>query len=127
MDAFINTAVFETNQGYQASGIKINVELAGISYVGNSEDFLPDGKTENDSGEILYHLSWYETPEHHELEDLRDDLEADAVIIVADYRKCGDAYLPLEENLSVKMAWSVVNWSCATGYYSFGHELNHNL
>src|SRR5260370_39935173 len=25
------------------------------------------------------------------------------------------------------MAYSVVHWGCATGYYSFGHEMGHNL
>ena len=25
------------------------------------------------------------------------------------------------------LMFSVVNWSCATGYYTFGHEIGHNM
>merc|ERR1712007_410592 len=36
---------------------------------------------------------------------------------------CGSGFV----GPSIELMYSVVNWSCATGYFSFGHEIGHNL
>ena len=44
--------------------------------------------------------------------------------ILADDNSCGIAW---NDNPSVDWMFSVTNYDCATGYYSFGHEIGHNF
>jgi len=55
---------------------------------------------------------------------LRTLYGADFVAMIIDYPQyCGIAYL----GPSKSYMFSVTAWNCATGYYSFGHEIGHNL
>ena len=54
---------------------------------------------------------------------LRNSADA-AALIVMNLPGCGVGYLYAYEN---GMSFSVTKKSCATGYYSFGHEIAHNF
>jgi hypothetical protein len=60
---------------------------------------------------------------------LRNDTCADAVVLlVGDSASCGIAYVMTTIFPGFEShAFSVVSTNCATGYYSFGHELGHNM
>jgi len=46
-----------------------------------------------------------------------------AMIVRRDKDYCGLATMgPVKENM-----FSVTSWNCATGHFSFGHEVAHNL
>ena len=59
----------------------------------------------------------------------RNTYKADEVLLlVANSDYCGLAWLMTTVSSSFKTkAFGLVNWDCATGYYSFGHELGHNM
>ena len=56
-------------------------------------------------------------------ETLRGTADA-AALIYEDSSGCGRAYLYAYSN---QLSLSITKKSCATGYYSFGHEIGHNL
>ena len=56
-------------------------------------------------------------------ETLRGTADA-AALIYEDSSGCGRAYLYAYSN---QLSLSIAKKSCATGYYSFGHEIGHNL
>jgi hypothetical protein len=60
---------------------------------------------------------------------LRDQYGADVVAMICQNGQyCGIAYLMTNVSSSfASSAFSVTNYSCATGYYSFGHEIGHNM
>jgi hypothetical protein len=60
---------------------------------------------------------------------LRDQYNADCVALICQNGQyCGIAYLMTNVSTGfASSAFSVTNYSCATGYYSFGHELGHNM
>jgi hypothetical protein len=67
-----------------------------------------------------------------EVQGLRDAYKADEVVLIGDgYTAggaCGVAWLMSgNEPAFAPNAYAVVDLTCATGYYSFGHELGHNM
>ena len=55
---------------------------------------------------------------------MRDSCGADLVALIIEHNQyCGIAYL----GPSIALGFSVTARGCATGYYSFGHEIGHNL
>ncbi len=63
-----------------------------------------------------------------ELHSLRDSYGADLVSLIENEPAyCGYAYRMTSLSTSfASSAFSVVHHSCATGYYSFAHEIGHN-
>ena len=117
MQNLINVAVSETNQTYSYSGItqRINLVYRGeVSY------------TETSFSDALYDVTDGSIPNVH---SLRNTYAADEVVlIVNDPEYCGLAWLMQTVSTAFEdYAFAVVNWQCATGYYSFGHELGHNM
>ncbi|KAH9261661.1 hypothetical protein BASA81_000317 [Batrachochytrium salamandrivorans] len=107
MDGVIKLAIAETNQGYVNSKIPIRLELKGSSMrtdvleTGNSLDMLSSFRGANNMG-------------------------ADMAVLLSDsIESCGRAYLDCAPYAANSCAYAVVKMSCATGYYSFGHELGH--
>ena len=120
--AEIQLAIDETNASYANSGINQRVRLvhtAEVNYAetGNISAAL-DCITSKTDGCLDQVHSW------------RDTYGADEVSFWVENggNYCGIAYMmytvspSFEEN-----AFSVVARSCATGYYSFGHEMGHNM
>jgi hypothetical protein len=55
---------------------------------------------------------------------LRTTYGADIVaLLIDDSQYCGKAWL----GPSIGLMFSVTAWNCATGYYTFGHEIGHNF
>jgi len=116
----IRIGEIETNQGYENSGViqrirvVYSVELNYDESVGFSAT-LDRLATPNDG-----YLD--------EIQGLRNKYGADLVSLwIKNSESCGLAYLMTQVDPSFESsAYSVVNVTCATGYYSFGHEMGHN-
>ena len=112
---FVNLAISETNAGYANSGVSITMQAAGIyttSYVesGSFSTDLARIRSTNDG--IL-----------DSVHSLRNSNAADVVVFMIDNASsCG---LASGIGSSAATAFAAVHYSCATGYYSFGHEVGH--
>lgn len=122
MQALIDLAISETNQSYQNSGIVQRLQLVHTEEVAYTE-----------SGSLNDALNCITAPNDGCIDDvhtLRDAFGADLVSFwVEDGGPyCGLAWLmdPVSSSFSGH-GFSTVARSCATGYYSFGHELGHNM
>jgi hypothetical protein len=122
VEALINLAVAEANASYANSLISQRLHLVYMDEVAYSES----------------DLDWYETLDHlrtpadgylDRVHTLRDTLCADNVVLfLADGSYCGLAYMMTAVESSFESwAFSLVSLGCATGYYSFAHELGHNM
>jgi hypothetical protein len=120
--ALINQAISETNQSYANSGIRQRVRLAQSAQVAYTE-----------SGDLttdLVRLKLRGDGFMEEIFSLRDSAAADLVVLLAANggNACGVGYLMTQPAASFEeFAFSVVDTECATGYYSFGHEMGHNM
>merc|ERR1719295_822190 len=108
---FIDQVLAETNQGYINSKIPLTVtkfciEAATINDMEQSSDLL----------RAFYNMK-------SSTAELRNTADAAALLSV-DFNSCGVAYLNTWDS-----GWtiSVCQKSCALGYFSFGHELGHNM
>ncbi|MEC4727696.1 PKD domain-containing protein [Shewanella sp. D64] len=115
MQALIDLAVAETNQGFTDSGVNAQVELAHSYELNYAE-----------SGDHGLDLDRFHLPNDGYMDDvyqIREQYSADvAAILIGDASACGRAR---EIGASEETAFMVIKDSCATGYYSFGHELGH--
>ena len=115
VDAMIRLAVEETNLGYANSNINLRAELAyeyQVNYQesGSHDTDLMNFRTPNDS--LM-----------DEVHQLRDTHKADVCVLLIDNPSyCGLASAILADENS---AFAVVHYTCATGYYSFAHEIGH--
>lgn len=120
--ALIELAEIETNQAFANSGIDASVRIVHTSeLLGYSESSSFDTE-----------LSRLRVPTDGYFDDvhaLRDLYGADQVtMIVNNESSCGIAYVQdTPASWFDQLAFSVVSRNCATGYYSFAHELGHNL
>jgi len=121
MQALIDLAVAETNDAYSASGINTQIRLAYATEVNYTES----GSASTD----LRRLTDTNDGIMDNVHDLRDAHGADLVSLFTDDRSsCGNAWVMRSQSASFEdHAFSVVWWNCATGYYSLGHELGHNM
>lgn len=111
----VQLAVDETNTGYQNSKINLVAELADsfeVSYEesGSFDTDLDKFRGRNDG-------------KMDEVHARRDQSKADVcVLLLKNSSSCGlaDAIKATEST-----AFAVVSTECATGYYSFGHEIGH--
>lgn len=122
MRAMIDLAVLETNEAFENSGIDARVRLAHAAEL--------TGYAESSS--FSTELDRLRNPLDGSIDDvhaLRDLYGADQVsMIVNNESSCGLAYVQSTPGAWFdQLAFSVVSRNCATGYYSFGHELAHNL
>jgi hypothetical protein len=114
MQALAQLAVAESNQGYVNSNVGINLELAGYSAVTYSELGMS-----TDLSRFRNTSDGYMDTIHA----LRDSTGADvAVLIGNDSSACG---LASGIGSSATTAFATAYWDCATGYYSFAHEIGH--
>ncbi len=121
INALINLAVHETNMAYSRSDVSQRLMLVHteeINWFEDGDDFgyLSDlaGKTDGVADNV---------------HALRDTYGADVVTLIYDTGSyCGVAYIMTTLSAAFESsAFSVVADSCATGYYSFAHELGHNM
>ncbi len=118
-------AVAETNQAYINSNIYHRVRLVGTTEVNYTES----GILCNDPNSDLTRLRATSDGFMDNLHGLRNSYGADQVtLIVQTGNACGCAYFMNTVATSwASNAFSVVRRDCATGYFSFGHELGHNM
>ena len=115
INGLIDLAIAETNQGYANSGITLTVELAGKYQVNYSE-----------SGNFDTDLSFYRNVTDGVMDSIhntRDQVNADVGMLMIDNGQyCG---LASDIGSTPETAFAAVHYDCATGYYSFGHEIGH--
>lgn len=111
----VNLAVAETNQGYANSGVEISLVLAG-SY---TTSYVESGSFSTDLSRFRGTADGYMDSFH----TTRNSIAADVgVLIINNSSSCG---LASGIGSTASTAFAAVHWSCATGYYSFGHEIGH--
>ena len=117
MKTLIKLAISETNTSYANSGITQRVRLVHKAKVTYSEAGF-------DWGTTLDRLTNTSDGHMDNVHTLRDTYKADEVVLlVANGDYCGMAWLMTTVSNAFKTnAFALVNWDCATGYYSFGHE-----
>jgi hypothetical protein len=115
MTGLINLAVSETNQGYTNSGVAITLQLASTVAV-----------TYTESGSFSTDLSRFRGTTDGYMDSIhttRNSTAADVgVLIINNSASCG---LASGIGSTASTAFAAVHYSCATGYYSFGHEIGH--
>jgi len=120
MEALIDLAEAETNTAYANSDVASRIRLVHRYEV----DYTTSGNFNTD----LNRLTAVDDGYMDDVHPLRDQYGADLVsLLIDDNDYCGIAWLMT--NLSTSFAgyaFSVVYHDCATGYYSFGHEIGHN-
>ncbi len=117
----INLAVAETNQSYANSGINQRLSLAYVTEVAYTES--------GDMSTDLTRLQNASDGQIDQLHSLRNTYHADLVnLIIESAQYCGIAYhMSTLSSGFESYGFSVVARDCATGYYSFAHELGHNM
>lgn len=112
---FVNLSLSETNAGYTNSGVEISMQLAGTY----TTTYVESGNMSTDLARIRGTSDGYMDSVH----SLRNTNAADVVMFVIDNAaSCG---LASAIGASASTAFAAVHYSCATGYYSFGHEIGH--
>ncbi len=121
IEALVDLAVAETNQAYQNSGVtpRLNLVYTGEVAYTESGDFSTD----------LTRLQGTSDGYMDDIHALRDTYHADQVtLIIESTQYCGLGYFMDTASTSfAPWAFTVVARDCATGYYSYGHELGHNM
>lgn len=122
INALINLAISETNDAYVKS--QVNQELR-LQATQEMTGYTESGSFSTELNRLTSKTDAYLNEAH----TLRSTWGADAVaMIVAGSQYCGIAHLMSFPSNSFKtQAFSVTARTCATGYYSFGHELGHNF
>ena len=120
MQALINLGIAESNTAYQQSLIGMRIRLVFQSEVSYTESgFSTDlNRVTNPSDGFL-----------DEVQGWRNTYGADLVSLwINDSSSCGQAWLMEALTPSSQLfGFSVVHWNCATGNYSFPHEMGHNM
>jgi hypothetical protein len=120
VEALIDLALAETNQGYAASNVTQRIRIVHRAELDYDESAGFD--------QTLTDLTGKSDGKLDAVHALRDSHKADMVSLWIDHNEyCGLAWLM--ENASANFsdkAFSVVYTPCATGYYSFAHEMGHN-
>jgi hypothetical protein len=122
MENLIDLAVTETNTGYSNSGVNQRIRLVHTAEVVYDE-------TGFDWNTTLTRLRSTSDGYMDDVHTWRDTYSADEVVlIVNDSGYCGIAYLMQTVSTTfAPYAFAVVSRFCATGYYSFAHEMGHNM
>lgn len=115
MMGLVNLAVEETNAAFSMSGIELKLNLVHAYRHPTYKEYGQDVFTY-----ALYDVTYY-------LDDIKENRErygADLVAMIIDESNyCGLGWIgPIKER-----GFSITSWRCATGYFSFGHEIAHNL
>ncbi len=120
VDALIIQAVAETNQAYSNSQMTTRLNLV----LTTRTDYLESGSMGSD----LARLTSINDGRMDELHALRDAYGADVVSLIEnDPQYCGIAYrMKAPSPYFQSSAFNIVHHGCATGYYSFAHEVGHN-
>jgi hypothetical protein len=119
-DALIIQAVAETNKAYSYSKMTTRLNLV--------DTILTNYVESNDIATNLSRLRSTNDGYMDELHALRESYGADLVSLISNETYyCGYAYRMASMSASfASYAFSVIHHSCATGRFSFAHEIGHN-
>jgi peptidyl-Asp metalloendopeptidase len=110
-----NLAIAESNRGYTNSGVYITLQSAGV-YITN---YVESSSHNTDLSRFRGTTDGYMDNVH----TARNTQAADvAVLIINNPQYCG---LASGIGSTAATAFATVHYSCATGYYSFAHEIGH--
>ncbi|OUS29013.1 hypothetical protein A9Q99_10400 [Gammaproteobacteria bacterium 45_16_T64] len=115
VNALVDLVIDETNQTYIDSGLNQSLQLSLVGTV--AVDFA-----EMTYPEMLSSLASRSDGVLDDVHQLRLDHEADVVVLLSsesDY--CGYGYVGADYDT----AFAVVNYACASGNFSFAHEIGH--
>jgi hypothetical protein len=115
INGLINLAVAESNTGYTNSDVTITLQLAAKSQVTYTET----GNFDTDLARYRGTSDGYMDTIHSQRNTNTADV---AVLIVNNTAYCG---LASGIGSTASTAFAEVYWDCATGYYSFAHEIGH--
>lgn len=116
IDALIDLSVAETNQGYVNSGINARVEIAHKAQVTYTESNL-----DTDRARYTAKTDGY----MDEIHTQRNTYAADVGMLFLNYGSSVGCGVASAIGAVESDAFAVVKYSCATGNFSFGHELGH--
>ncbi|SDW35901.1 PKD domain-containing protein [Lysobacter enzymogenes] len=118
MRALVDLAIAESNQGYTNSNVGIQLELANyrtVEYTSAGDGHFTDEER-------------FADPSDGYMDDIHASRDANAadvsVLIIDDAGNCGLAH---SIGSTAATAFATVHYDCATGYYSFAHEIGHLL
>merc|ERR1719228_386854 len=112
MDTFLDLIITETNEAYESGDIPVRIQKhCAEKHPTINEDDI-------DSSTLLSAFA-----SSMSTSDLRNSADT-AALLTADLSGCGIAYTHVTGSC---YTLSVTKKSCATGYYSFGHEIGHNF
>jgi hypothetical protein len=115
ISSLIDLAVAESNQGYTNSGVLIDLFLATKAQVSYTE-----------SGSFSTDLSRYRGTSDGYMDSIhttRNSVTADVgMLLINNASSCG---LASSIGSTASTAFATAHWDCATGYYSFAHEIGH--
>jgi fibronectin type 3 domain-containing protein len=120
IEALITLAISETNQAYINSQVDAQLRLVHTHEV----DYVESGAMNTD----LERLTFAGDGFMDEVQGLRDDYDADLVsLFIESTDFCGLAWQMTSISTSfAPFGYSVIWTQCATGFYTFAHELAHN-
>lgn len=119
MRGLIDLAIAETNTAYNLSGVTTQVRLVHAYREPNYVEAATDAFVT-----ALQNIQSSSDGVMDDLHEKRDVYGADIVAMIIDGAQyCGMAYL----GPGIDLMFSVSSWNCATGYYTFGHEISHNF
>lgn len=125
MENLITLGETETNQGFENSDITQRIRIVHTRETGFDEDSL------SSMSAVLSALASTSDGKMDSLHTYRTQYGADLVSLwtnISSTSYCGIAYLMTTLSSSfASSAFSVVQYDCATGFYTFGHELGHNM
>lgn len=111
----INLAVAESNQGYANSGVTITMQLAATV----ATTYTESGSFSTDLTRFRGTADGYMDAIH----TTRNSSAADvAVLLINNSSSCG---LASGIGSTASTAFATAHYGCATGYYSFAHEIGH--
>lgn len=115
MQSLVQLAVAESNQGYANSNVGITMQLAGYETTSYTE-----------SGNFTTDLTRFRNTSDGYMDSIhasRNSTTADVgVLLINNSSYCG---LASGIGSTAATAFAAVYWDCATGYYSFAHEIGH--
>ena len=125
MESEIDLAIAETNNGYASSGVDHRLNL-----VKTVETTWDEDPTDFDFYDTLIMATDTDDGVMDRIHTIRDDVGADEVVVIVegDDRYCGLAWLMTSPSKAfAPYAFAVVARGCATGNYTFAHEIGHNM
>jgi peptidyl-Asp metalloendopeptidase len=111
----VNLAIAESNTGYTNSGVDITLQLAGRY----TTTYVESGSFSTDLSRFRGTADGYMDSYHA----TRNTVTADVMmLLINNSSSCG---LASSIGSTAATAFAVAHYSCATGYYSFAHEIGH--